>query len=263
MFKNRHHVFANSANSGPWADAFVTEFIPAVEKEYGAFGKPEGRFLTGHSSGGWSSLWLQISYPEFFGGVWAKAPDPVDFRNFFGINLYNFTNAFVDPTGNKVQLIRHDEKWIMSFSTYVQKEYSECPQKGQMDSFDFAFSPKGKDGNPLPLFDRSDGRINNIALDSWKKYDISLLLRSNWDKYESNLKGKLHIFVGEFDQYRLEGSVLLFKKELEHLGSDAVIIIVPERGHLKLSSPHQWYWPKGLHAKIHKEMIEKHKEFRK
>ncbi len=37
---------------------------------------------SGHSSGGWSSLWLQIEHPEVFGGVWSLAPDPVDFRDF-------------------------------------------------------------------------------------------------------------------------------------------------------------------------------------
>ena len=36
--------------------------IPALEKQFRAVGKPGGRFVTGHSSGGWSSLWLQVTY---------------------------------------------------------------------------------------------------------------------------------------------------------------------------------------------------------
>ena len=78
----------NSANNGPWGKALIEELIPAIEKRFAAVGKPEARFVTGHSSGGWSSLWLQVAYPDFFGGCWSTSPDPVDFRDFQRINLY-------------------------------------------------------------------------------------------------------------------------------------------------------------------------------
>ena len=77
-----HHVFADSENNGPVGQALIAELIPHLEKKYQALGVPAARFLTGHSSGGWSSLWLQVTYPEFFGGVWSTSPDPVDFRDF-------------------------------------------------------------------------------------------------------------------------------------------------------------------------------------
>ena len=69
QFHLGHHEFADSANNGPWGEALTTEFIPALEAKYGA--DPKKRFLTGHSSGGWSSLWLQVAYPDFF-----SAPGP-------------------------------------------------------------------------------------------------------------------------------------------------------------------------------------------
>ena len=50
-----HSTYANSDNNGPWGDAFVNEFLPALEKKYRCNG---ARFLAGHSSGGWSALWL-------------------------------------------------------------------------------------------------------------------------------------------------------------------------------------------------------------
>jgi hypothetical protein len=44
-----HSVYANSENTGPWADALVKEFIPLLEKKY----RCNGAFLSkGHSSGG-------------------------------------------------------------------------------------------------------------------------------------------------------------------------------------------------------------------
>ena len=76
------HEFADSVNNGPWGRALITELIPHLEKKYRMDARPNGRFLTGHSSGGWAAMWIQVSHPEFFGGTWPTAPDPGDFRNF-------------------------------------------------------------------------------------------------------------------------------------------------------------------------------------
>ena len=77
-----HHVFADSATNGPRGKALIEEFIPYLEKTYPLVAEPRARLLNGHSSGGWSSLWLQVTYPDFFGGTWSTSPDPVDFRRF-------------------------------------------------------------------------------------------------------------------------------------------------------------------------------------
>ena len=83
------HEFADSVNNGPWGKALTTELIPFLEKKYRMDAKPSGRFLTGHSSGGWAALWLQVAYPDFFGGSWPTAPDPGDFRSFTQIDITN------------------------------------------------------------------------------------------------------------------------------------------------------------------------------
>jgi hypothetical protein len=53
--------------------------------------------LTGVSTGGWEALALQIFHPDFFGGSWAFAPDPVDFRRYEQVNIYEDENAFFVP----------------------------------------------------------------------------------------------------------------------------------------------------------------------
>ena len=83
-----HHVFADSATNGPRGAALVEEFIPYLERTFPLLADPRARLLNGHSSGGWSSLWLQVTYPDFFGGTWSTSPDPVDFRDFQRINIY-------------------------------------------------------------------------------------------------------------------------------------------------------------------------------
>ena len=60
-----HHVFADSATNGPRGRALIEEFIPYLEKTFPLVADPRARLLNGHSSGGWSSLWLQVTYPSF------------------------------------------------------------------------------------------------------------------------------------------------------------------------------------------------------
>lgn len=254
QFSLGHHEFADSVNNGPWGEALTTEFIPAFEKAYGAAAKPEGRFLTGHSSGGWSSLWLQVTYPEFFGGCWSTAPDSIDFRDFTGINIYEFDNAYTDPDGEPIQLVRGvDGKFVRTIKQYAQREYERRKFGGQFASFDAVFGPRDVDGQPMKLFDRETGEINRDVLASWKKYDIVLQLKQNWDELKDKLAGKIRIYIGTLDTFRLEGAVKLAKEELEKLGSDAEIVIIEGRNHGSILGPHE-LWPEGLILTIHRKM---------
>lgn len=97
-----HHSFADSANNGPFGTALVEEMLPYIDSTFRTVAQPAGRLLTGHSSGGWSSLWLQVTYPERFGGVWSTSPDPVDFHDFYQTDLYApGANLFTDPQGGR------------------------------------------------------------------------------------------------------------------------------------------------------------------
>jgi len=49
------------------------------------------RVLTGGSTGGWEAFALQVFYPDCYGGAWAAAPDPLDFRNVEGIMAHPIT----------------------------------------------------------------------------------------------------------------------------------------------------------------------------
>src|SRR5207248_1016225 len=92
---NGHTLFANSEVNGPCADALIQELIPAIEARYPLIREPSARLLRGHSSGGWTALWLTTQYPQTFGGCWAYAPDPVDFHHLERIDAYSQRNAYV------------------------------------------------------------------------------------------------------------------------------------------------------------------------
>jgi len=226
-----HSVFADSANNGPWGEALTEELIPEIERRFHGAKDGSRRFVWGVSSGGWSSLWLQITYPDFFGGCWSHCPDPVDFRDFQYMNLYEAgTNFYTLPDGGRRPLGRRGNSITLYYREFVALETVLGPG-GQIHSFEAVFSPRGADGKPLLVFDRATGNVNVEVAETWKKYDIRYVLENNWDALGPKLSGKVHVYAGEVDNFYLERSVGLLKESMTKLGSDAVIEIVPGMGH--------------------------------
>ncbi len=226
-----HHVFADSENNGPCGQALIAELIPYIEKEYRGVGLPVGRFVTGHSSGGWSSLWLQVTYPDFFGGVWSTSPDPVDFRDFQRIDLTRpEANLFTDAQGKSRPIARKDRKPVLSFKEFSDME-TVMGHGGQLASFEAVFSRRGPDGKPRQLWHRGSGDIDPEVARSWERYDIRKVLEKNWRTLGPKLTGKLHVYMGEEDTFYLEGATVLLKDSLKALGSDAVVQLFPNRHH--------------------------------
>ncbi|MBI1832608.1 MAG: enterochelin esterase [Planctomycetes bacterium] len=226
-----HHVFADSDNNGPYGKALTEELIPHVEAKYRAIATPRARFVTGHSSGGWSSLWLQVTYPDSFGGTWSTAPDPVDFRDFQMVDIYvPKQNIFFDAKGESRPIARRGKQVLMRYQPFNDMEVV-MGRGGQLFSFEAVFSPKGKDGKPMPLWDRNTGVIDGDVANAWKRYDIRLILEDNWKTLGPKLAGKIHVYMGGEDTFYLEGATRLLQESQKKLGSDAVIEIFPGRDH--------------------------------
>lgn len=230
-----HSVFADSENNGPWGRALIDELIPAIEARFHAAddGAPVGRhrYVTGVSSGGWSSLWLQITYPDAFNGCWSMAPDPVDFRDFQRINLYEpGANMYRDKTGARRPLMRRGDDVAIWYEDFVHMEDVMGPG-GQIHSFEAVFGHRADNGAPSPLFDRKTGRVDTAVARSWQRYDIRLVLERGWSTLGPKLAGKLHIYAGGQDDFYLDGAVRLLKDALAGLGSDADVRVIEDAGH--------------------------------
>lgn len=221
-----HSTYANSVNTGPWGDALVNEFIPELEKKFRCNG---ARFVSGHSSGGWSSLWLQVNYPKTFAGCWSSSPDPVDFRCYEMVNLYKDKNLFYDQDS----ALRVDGcvagysglPWIFFKDDY---RIENVLWRGeQYWSWNAVWGGKRANGLPENICDPVTGAIDSAVASHWKKYDISLILRSNWSQLKPDLDHKIRVTAGKSDNYALDKAVLLLEQEMKKTGADMTFAYYP------------------------------------
>ena len=230
------HEFADSVNDGPWGSALTKEFIPWIESKYRMDARPKGRFLNGHSSGGWATLQLQVNYPRVFGGTWSTSPDPSDFHNFTGPNLYApHANVYQKADGTAWPIMRNNGQVQATLEQFAKLEAVLGPYGGQMSSFDWVFSPKGPSGAPEPMFDRTTGDVDPKVVAYWHDhYDLAHLTEEHWAKNGPMLKGRIHLFVGTADTFYLDGSAHLFEARLKKLGADPHFTYIPDRTHFDL-----------------------------
>jgi len=219
----------NSENVGPYGDAIITELIPQVEKTFRAIGQPWARVLSGGSTGGWISIAMQVFYPDFFGGTWTFCPDPVDFRKYQIVNLYDDKNAyFRDYEWTRVP--RGGERDTSGNLIYTQEQenlYEEAigdrfRSGGQWAIWNAVFAPVAEDGYPKPLWDPLTGKIDKEVV-AWagERYDIRQYLEKNWAALGPKLVGKIHVYCGRMDNFYLNEACYLLQEFLERATNPA------------------------------------------
>ncbi len=232
----------NSASNGPYGDAVVKELIPHVEKTYRGIGQGHSRVLCGASTGGWVSLALQVFYPDSFNGAWSHCPDPVDFRAFELIDLYQDDNAYVNRHGFERPAAR-EVNGDVTFTVrheVLRERVLGLGNRWELSGLDWAswnavFGARGKDGTPVPLWDGATGKLDRTQLEQWKKYDLHLVLQRDWKTLGPKLHGKLRVWVGDADDY--------FLNEAVHLLDGFLTRAKPAAGHRFVYGPrknHNW-----------------------
>jgi hypothetical protein len=230
------HEFADGVNNGPWGTALTTELIPQLERTYRMDARPSGRFLQGHSSGGWSTLWLQTRYPKIFGGTWSTSPDPSDFHDFSTIDLYaSHANFYRGSDGNPTPILRDHGKPRATMEQMAKLESVLGGYGGQLASFEWVFSPRGPDGRPMPLFDRTTGEIDPEVAGYWgSHYDIVRRIEENWRTLGPDLQGKIHLWVGTDDTFYLDGAAHSLQSTLQRHGIRSQFTFLPGRSHFNV-----------------------------
>jgi len=211
----------NSANNGPYGDAVTQELIPYVEKQFRAIGKPHARLLEGASTGGWESLSLQVKHPDFFGGAWIYNPDPIDFRRYLLVNIYEDENAFTAPGRSWIPAERPMRRSADGQVNLTVRQVSQFEavlgSKGrsgyQFNAWEAIYGPVGDDGYPRPLWDKRTGKIDREVASYMREngYDLRHYTEKNWPTLGPRLAGKLHFISGDMDNFYLNLAVYLFE----------------------------------------------------
>lgn len=213
----------NSANVGPYGDAITYELIPFIEKKFRGIGQGWARVMYGGSAGGWEVLASQIFYPDEYNGVAACCPDPVDFRAYEIVNIYDHKNAYY-----------YDSRWKRTprpglrnaigeiSATLIEQEHlalvlgTKCRSGDWRDMWNAAFGPVGEDGYPKPLWDKRTGEIDHSIAEYWREnYDLRHILERDWATLGPKLVGKIHIYTGDMDSWYQNNAVYLMEDFLE------------------------------------------------
>ncbi len=213
----------NSANIGPYGDAIMHELIPEIERSFRGIGRGWARFTYGGSTGGWEALAAQVFYPDDFNGAFAACPDPIDFRAYMTVNLYEDSNAFTYDAPFKRQPRPAWRNTLGQVHASVrdlndlERVLGEHGRSGdQLHIWQAVYSPMGDDGYPQPIWDEETGEIDKDVADSWREnYDLRHILQRDWSVLGPKLAGKIHIYCGDMDNYYLNNAVYLMEDFLE------------------------------------------------
>lgn len=215
----------NSANIGPYGDAITYELIPEIEKRFRGIGEGWARFMYGGSTGGWEAMAAQVFYPDQYNGSYAACPDPIDFHHYMTVDLYNHKNAYYaegpfrkTPRPGHRDYLGHVNAMVKDMNFRELALGAKGRSGDQWDIWEAVYSPVGKDGYPKRVFDKKTGDIDKAVVDYWKEnFDLTHIVQRDWPKIGDKLSGKLHLYVGDMDNFYLNNAVYSAEDMLKKL----------------------------------------------
>ena len=213
----------NSANIGPYGDAIMYELLPVIEDKFNCVGEGWGRFTYGGSTGGWEALAVQVLYPDEFNACFAACPDPIDFRAYTVVDIYEDNNAYYLDSEFKRTARPGHRNYLGHVSSTIEDSNimelvlgTNSRSGGQWDIWQAVYSPMDDNGYPKPIWDKLSGEIDKEVAEYWKEnYDLRYILERDWETLGPKLKGKIHIYCGDMDNYYLNNAVMLMEEFLE------------------------------------------------
>jgi len=217
--------FVNLPNTGPWQDVLMQELLPYINREFRTIDAPWARTLFGGSTGGWISLYTQVTRPESFGGAWVYCPDMVDYRALVHTDMYKEKNYYT-PDGYKWLTPERpysrtvDGGWAVSarqFGQLSQALGSKSRGGEWVDAYAAMFGKVGPDGYPIPLIDWKTGAIDHQVIQTWRDngFDMRHYMETNWSTLGPKVRGKLFFLCGDMDQFFCNNAMYLLEDFLK------------------------------------------------
>lgn len=212
----------NSQAQGPYGDAITYELLPYIEQKFRGIGEGWSRFVYGGSTGGWEALAVQVKYPKEYGMCFAACPDPIDFRAYCLVNIYEDKNAYYKEGPFKKTLVAGHRDYLGNVDASLKDmNYRELVlgSKGrsgqQWDIWEATYSPVDEEGYPKRIWNRRTGEIDKEVAAYWKEnYDLAYILKRDWAKHGEDWKNKIHLYCGDMDNYYLNNAVYLAEEIL-------------------------------------------------
>lgn len=213
----------NSEAQGPYGDALTYELIPYIEKMFRGIGEGWSRFVYGGSTGGWEALAVQVKYPKEYGMCFAACPDPIDFRAYCLVNIYEDENAYYKKGQfRKTMVAGHRDNLGNVDAMLKDMNYREIVlgSKGrsgqQWDIWEATYSPIDDEGYPRRIWDKVTGKIDKEVAAYWKdNYDLAYIMKRDWNKHGKDWENKIHLYCGDMDNYYLNNAVYLTEEILQ------------------------------------------------
>ncbi len=224
----------NSQNLGPYGDAIMKELLPEIEKRYRGIGQGWARFTYGGSTGGWEALAVQVLYPDEFNGTFAACPDPIDFRAYTTIDLYGDKNAYFNEGPHRRvarpgrrNYLGHVTATVQDMNLFELVLGTKSRSGQQYDIWEAVYSPVGPDGYPQRIFDKSTGVINPEVAKYWRdNFDLRHILERDWATLGPKVRGKIHLYCGDMDNFYLNNAVYLMEDFLKKAANPPAEAIV-------------------------------------
>jgi len=213
----------NSEAQGPYGDAITYELIPHIENMYRGIGEGWSRFVYGGSTGGWEALAVQVKYPIEYGMCFSACPDPIDFRAYCLVDIYEDENAYYKEGQFRKTLVAGHRDYLGHVdATLRDMNYREIVlgSKGrsgqQWDIWEATYSPIDEEGYPRRIWDKVTGKIDKEVAAYWKEnYDLAYIMKRDWSKHGKDWEHKIHLYCGDMDNYYLNNAVYLAEEILE------------------------------------------------
>ncbi len=212
----------NSQAQGPYGDAITYELIPYIEEQFRGIGEGWSRFVYGGSTGGWEALAVQVKYPKEYGMCFAACPDPIDFRAYCLVNIYEDENAYYQEGTFRKTLVAGHRDYLGNVDATLKDMNTRelvLGSKGrsgqQWDIWEATYSPINKEGYPKRIWDPISGKIDKEVAAYWKEnYDLAYILKRDWAKFGKDWEHKIHLYCGDMDNYYLNNAVYLTEEIL-------------------------------------------------
>lgn len=153
----------------------------------------------------------------------AACPDPIDFRAYCLVNLYEDENAYYleGPFRSTLRPGHRDylgqvDATLRDMNLRELALGSRGRSGQQWDIWEAVYSPVDTDGYPKRIWDKQTGEIDPEVAAYWREnYDLSYILYRDWAELGPKLQYKIHIYCGDMDNYYLNNAVYLAEDILE------------------------------------------------